>query len=140
MFDPGSHKINAHGVKDRFRAAQRERGDEAQAGICTVFFEDIEEKSRRGGRGKHLYNGEWNKFPGKADTGGEASDQSSDKVQESRGAQDADRGHQSDECGHDADDCEKSASGAFDKGFIDVDFSEKPIYDNTQNDKWDNKI
>ena len=68
------------------------------------------------------------------------SDGSREEIEEAGSPKDSHCSHKSDECGHDADDCEKSASGAFDKGFIDVDFSEKPIYDNTQNDKWDNKI
>lgn len=133
-------KIHAHSIKNRLGAGHTDRGDKSDKGVGSVFFVNIRKKPRCRRGGKHLYNGERDKFSRESDVFCKVSDELREKIKKAGGAQDTDGNHKPDECRHDFDYREKSFFSAFDKGVIYIYVHQTAVADNPENNHGDDKI
>lgn len=78
--DFGGHKVYAHGIKDGFRTGHRDRGNQSQIRVRSIFFENIQKKPCGCRGGEHFHKGKRDKGAGKSDVCGKMSDNPGDKV------------------------------------------------------------
>ncbi len=122
----GGHKIDAHGVEDRLRAAHHNGGGVSKEGIGPVLFVEIQKESRGRRGGEHLNDGDRHQFSRKMKIGGQAAKKTGKKCEEAGCPEHADGYHQADQCWHDADNCLESIGSTFDEVIVDMLLPGKP--------------
>lgn len=140
FFDSGSHKINAHGIKNCLRTAHHHRCQKTCMGIRPKLLIHVQQQTRcRAGR-KHTDDRKWHQASRKNLFRNDPIQQSCQHIQKSGGTQHSGSNHQPHQSRSDLYHCIHSLPGPAYKAVIDWNLRQQSVSHNIKDQKRNNEL